>query len=191
MKIIICPLIKEAKTGGEKYFVRVFEYFQKHQVCVEPLYAEELPSWPRAFGLMFDCFMSNIWFFFKLISMTSFRKETIILEDFHSHPRLVLCNALLKIFNKNIRIVTLLQLSLFYHGSLKNPLMKKLDEWVIRHYLRQTDEILCNSEYTRQQALSVSGVAAGKVKVVYCGHDELDVQPYESKTKDKINILFF
>jgi glycosyltransferase involved in cell wall biosynthesis len=188
-KIIMVPLLHDVKTGGEQYFKRIYEYFMDQGIDIEPIYIEDHPNYSRSLGLLLDCFISNIWFFNKLVKYSKLN-SVALLEDFHSHPRLVLCNALLKVFTKNIKIFTLMQLSLFYHGSLKNPLMKKLDEEAVRHYFRQTDVILCNSEYTRQQALTIRGVRPDKVKIVYCGHDEFEIKNHERKAKDKICILF-
>jgi glycosyltransferase involved in cell wall biosynthesis len=188
-KIIMVPLIRVVRTGGEKYFQRVYEYFKAQGFDVEPVYTEDHPKWPRFLGLLFDCFTSNFWFFNKLVKYRK-AQNVMVFEDFHSHPRLILCNALLKVLSKNTKIVTLTQSSLFHHSSLNNPLMKKLDEWVVRQYFKQADKILCNSEYTHQQAISVSGISPDKVKTVYCGHDVYEIKRHEKMASNNINILF-
>ena len=86
---------------------------------VIPIYINDMPRWPCSFGLLFDCFASNFYFFWKIKKYIKL-EEFILFEDFHSHPRLILCNFFVKILNRKIKIVTLMQLALFYHTVFKN-----------------------------------------------------------------------
>ena len=95
-------LVKEARTGGERYLDEVYKYFKRNDMRVEAVYIDGLPKWPCRFGLPIDCMISNIWFFLKIRKF--FRMKKIVLfEDFHFHPRLFLCNLVVRIMVKNVR----------------------------------------------------------------------------------------
>jgi glycosyltransferase involved in cell wall biosynthesis len=114
----------------------------------------------------------------------------IFFEDFHFHPRLLLCNIMMKINNKRLKIITLIQLSAFYHEALKNQFLKKIDKLAVHIFLKQMDKILCNSNFTKQEVI-VAGVPANKTDVVFCGVDRFDAKRENvKKMNDKIALLF-
>ena len=130
---IIIPLIKDAKTGGEKYLQKIYEYFRDDRFDVVPVYVDEMPKWPRRFGLIFDCLISNIWFLFK-IGSNIIPGRTIIIEDFHSHPRLIFANAIFKL--RQAKIASLMQSSLFYHKSVQGRIKQEIDKFAIKMFFK-------------------------------------------------------
>jgi glycosyltransferase involved in cell wall biosynthesis len=184
---MIIFLSREIKTGGEKYIFELYKYLKTKNLKVIPVYVDEMPIWSRKLGLFFDCFVSNFYFLFKIKSNLK-DSNIIIIEDFHYHPRLILCNFFIKFLKKNVKIVSLMQLALFYHNLLKNNFLKKLDDIAIKIFFSQIEMIFCNSIFTKNEAETLK-INPEKIKVVYCGHEILNTPNLERVDKDKINIL--
>lgn len=167
--IYIIFLVRNIKTGGERYLDEVYKYFKRNDIKIEAIYVDDFPKWPRRLGLPFDCIVSNIWFFLKVRNFFKMKRITIF-EDFHLHPRLFLCNLAIKILGKDVRFVTLVQKALSYRGPRSNALSRMIDGFFIKPFLLQSDAILCNSQFTRDEVKSKIGSVI-RTETVYCGYD--------------------
>jgi glycosyltransferase involved in cell wall biosynthesis len=187
--VIIMFMAREIKTGGGAYLSRLYDYFVKHGISVYPVYLDDLPKWPRHLGILIDCAYSNFLLYWKIRRYRYIPKITLF-EDFHHHPRLLLCNIIMKMANRGVRVVTLMQSGVFDHRVLKNKLLKKMDKSAIYIYFKQVDKILCNSDFTQQVAIT-EGALRSKTDVVYCGVEGFDNRHVNTKTKRDEKILLF
>ncbi|MDY6854428.1 MAG: glycosyltransferase family 4 protein [Thermodesulfobacteriota bacterium] len=168
LKVVIFSK-RKVHTGGERYLAEVHAYLQSQGVSVIPVWIDNLPRWPRSFGLILDCLVSNIWLFWQVRHLGGF-SNILFFEDFHLHPRLCLCNELLRLKNRNLQVVVLMQSSLFYHTAVRKPIARKLDQWVVRTFFNKAGLVICNSEFSQSQVVSF-GVDPVKTRVVFCGYE--------------------
>jgi glycosyltransferase involved in cell wall biosynthesis len=166
---VVIFLSRQVRTGGEKYLMEINLYLKIHGFSVEPIYIESFNKGQHGIGLILDCLLSNIRAFLQVRKLGNLSK-IIFFEDFHYHPRLLLFNFLIYFISRRLRMLVLVQSTLFYHSTLQKKWLKRLDEWTVRVFFRQSDLILTNSEFTRQQVLLL-GIDPNLVKVTYCGYD--------------------
>jgi len=186
--IYIIFLVRDVKTGGEKYLDEVYKYFKRNDIRIEPVYVDGLPKWSHGLWLPFDCIVSNIWFFLKIRNFLGIKRITLF-EDFQLHPRLFLCNLVIKMLVKDVRFVTLVQNALSYRGPKSNVFIRMIDGFIIKPFLLQSDAILCNSQFTRDEVKSKIGSVA-RTEVVHCGYNALP-QFLGARTVDRrFNILY-
>lgn len=190
---IVMFVPQEVHTGGDRYLVEIFKYFQRQKVLVEPIYLVHNTRAKHGLKLAVDCLLTNFRFFY-LIRQIDKLSSVIFFEDFYLHPRLWLFNILARLITGRMRTVILVQSTLFYHNILNHRWAKWLDEWVVRIFFRQASLILTNSEFTRQEVLSF-GKDPNRVKVIYCGYEDiLTPKPKKKQTiredKDIRRILF-
>ncbi|MCL4552681.1 MAG: glycosyltransferase family 4 protein [Candidatus Marsarchaeota archaeon] len=159
---------RDAHTGGETYLTEVHKYLAGQGVNVIPIWLDDLPLWPRRLGLFADCVISNLWFLLQVWRLPGISR-CVLLEDFHLHPRIWLLNHALRARRDKPLIPVLMQSSLMYHDSLRNPLARALDKWIIQQFFRQASVVLCNSHFSRDEVLA-AGVPPEKTDVVYCGY---------------------
>lgn len=160
---------RDIHTGGERYLAEIHAYLERQGVKVIPLWLDGLPRWPRRLGLVADCLISNFWLFFHVRRLGDV-SGALFFEDFHLHPRLWLCNELIRRRTRQLRLVILMQSSLFYHNAVQNLLSRKLDEWAIRLFFRQAVLILCNSKFSQSEVIT-AGISPTKTVIVHCGHE--------------------
>ena len=166
---IVMFVPKEVHTGGERYLVEVFAYLQQNRVQIKPIYIKNFTKERHGISLMMNCIVDNFYYFWQVKKFNNL-SNLIFFEDFHLHPRLWLFNMLMRITTGKLRTVVLMQSSLSYHNSLKRRYMRNIDGLIVRIFLRQASLILTNSNFTRQQALSV-GKNPEQVKAIYCGYE--------------------
>ncbi len=190
---VIMFLPRKAYTGGERYLMEVFTYLQSQGVPVEPIYVEHSTEGRHGVYLVMDCLLTNLCFFLQARRLGKL-SNVVFFEDFHFHPRLWLFNLLVRLTSGPLRAVVLMQSALFYHSALKNRWARWLDDWVIRVFLCKASLILTNSEFTRQEILSL-GINLNQVKAIYCGYEQVLMAeskevPATGESKDPKRILF-
>ena len=165
--VIFVP--REVHTGGERYLMEVFEYLQRKGLHVEPIYIKQSDQERRGLSLVLNCLVDNYYYFSQAKKFGNL-SNVLFFEDFHLHPRLWLFNILVRITTGRLRSVVLMQLALFYHKELKHRWVRWLNGLVVRPFLRKSSLIFTNSNFTKQEVLSL-GIDSRKVKVIYCGYE--------------------
>lgn len=186
---VIIFLPRQVHTGGEQYLVEVFDYLRRQEIPVEPVYLQNSKEAKKGLLLMIDILFANLRFFRRIRRLGNL-SNAIFFEDFHLHPRLWLFNELVRLTTKQLRMVTIVQLSLSYHGALRNRLARVLDAWLVCLFFRQASVIFTNSEFTRREVLS-TGVSPGKIRVIYCGCKAMSpTQLLERGDREASRLLF-
>ena len=175
------------KTGGEKYLHEVRKYIVK-KMPVEVINFEETPAIFEK-NLFISILFSNFWILYRLLKIRN--RRIILFEDFHFHPRLILPNLVIK-WVKVVRIISLVQLSLYYHSLLRFSFFCLIDKLLIKIFFAQCDKILCNSISTKTEVMSLD-VNQHKIALVHCGWQLLPGALHYSRkyeNKQKLNLLF-
>ena len=182
---------KEVHTGGERYLMEVFVYFQRQGLHVEPIYIKQSDQERRGISLILNCLADSFRYYFQVRKLDNL-SEVIFFEDFHLHPRLWLFNILMGFTTGKLRFIVLMQLALFYHKELKRRWVGWLDRVVVRQFLRKSSLILTNSNFTKQEVSSL-GIDLRKVRVIYCGYEgylETELTPKKMDHREQKRILF-
>jgi len=179
---VVIFLPDKSYTGGERYLVEVCNYLKLKNVTIEPIYIEHSNKSRDGLGLVINCLLSNLRFFNKIRHLGKL-SNVVFFEDFYLHPRLWLFNILVRLTIGELKMVVLVQSALFYHSILKKWWAKWIDQKIVRFFLRQASLILTNSNFIKQQVLSL-GIDLNQIKVVYCGYEKL--LPNHS-TKSRLN----
>lgn len=183
---IVIFLSRQVRAGGERYLMEVYTYLKNHGISVEPIYIECSNKGQHGVRLIFDCLLSNFRFFLQVRKLGDL-SNIIFFEDFGFHPRLLLFNFFIYLTSRRLRAAVLVQSALFYHSALQRWWSRWLDKWAVQIIFRQASLILTNSEFVRQQVLSL-GLNPNLLKVVYCGYDGmLTAKSTELRTNKKNN----
>lgn len=168
--IVMFDVNPKPKTGGEVYYLRMFQYLKKSNVnvrnvapCLDILW---LPLPVRLAIANFS--ISSAFLRLKLGSC-------ILLEDCYSHMRFFLTNWLAK--KCGAKIVLLMQFNIYQdHRLLRQSFWRSIDHLILRRFLQEVDVVLANSEQSARDVIAL-GCSPEKVRVVYCGVDiQLDSQ---------------
>ncbi len=141
-------------TGGMIYHVEVYKFLKRSGVSVNVINLEEMPILIKRCPLFLNLILTNYWFIQKLLSLKLDRRRKVILfEDYHFHPRLFLFNLFVKAIFRRVSVVTIVNLSLFYHSALRFSVARKIDEFIIKVFLNQLNKILVVSDSTETEVL--------------------------------------
>ena len=166
---LVMFLPRTVYTGGERYLAEIATYMRRRGVPIEPIYRERSSERRRGLHLMMECLLANVRLF-RYARRLGTLSGRVLFQGFHLHPRLWLFNVLVRLTSGRPRTVVLMQLALVYHTALKHRWARWLDAFTVRIFLRQASLILTNSEFTRQEVLSL-GIDPSKVNVIHCGHE--------------------
>lgn len=174
----ISHLYDSFKTGGERYNFEVVKYLQKEGHNVKILIDEEMPKFTR--GRRFICY--NLWYILKFLDSDKF----ILLTTNYMHPRLILFFLFLKFFKKVKTFVIVYHLR---HHEIENKILKALDLFLEKIFLKCSDVIITISKNTMSKVKSL----IKKNRNIYVINPAIDFllpEPSQKKESCPFNILF-
>ncbi len=193
--VMFVSSLSSITTGSMRYSVEVYKYLKRSAVSVSVINLEEMPILIKRCPLFLNLILTNFWFIRRLLSLRLDRNSNVILfEDYHFHPRLFLFNLLVKTYFKKASVLsTAHHLSLSHHPALRSNTAKKIDEFIIRIFFKQSDKILVNSDNTKNEVLSL-GIEPSKVEKIYISHEDMFLgyvsQKPECSQDGRLNLLF-
>lgn len=174
----ISHFLNNPKTGGERYNFEVVKYLQKEGHNVKIFIDEEMPEFTK--GRRFVSY--NLWYILKFLDSNKF----ILLTTNYMHPRLFLLFLFLKLFKK---VKTFVIVHHLRHHEIENKVLRYLDLYLEKIFLKCSDIIITNSKNTMSEVKSLTK----KNRDMYVINPAIDFllpEPSQKKESSPFNILF-